>query len=138
MTRSNRSARSAGQKFERLIADYLRDTVDPRRDIRPKNGRNDRGDLGGVHTIRGGAIVVEVKNTNRLELAEWIKEAEAEAGNADADAGVVIHKRKGKGAAGDQWVTMSAETFAWLLLGGPKDERVVVADPHTIITDGAT
>jgi hypothetical protein len=41
-----------GQTFERLIADHLRDRLDDRIDIRPKNGRNDRGDLGGIRLPR--------------------------------------------------------------------------------------
>lgn len=126
------AATRKGQTFERLTANYLRVALnDSRIDIRPKNGTNDRGDIGGIRTIRGADVVIEVKNHNRLELAEWLKEAEVEAGNADAAAGVVVHKRRGVGAASGQYVTLTLETFAWLLIGGPDDEPPIVTDPHT-------
>jgi hypothetical protein len=127
------AASRKGQTFERLTANHLRVRLgDTRIDIRPKNGTNDRGDIGGVRTIRGADVVVEVKNRARMELAEWVDEAEVERGNADAGGAVVVHKRKGKGAAGDQYVTMTLDTFTWLLEGGPVDtDPVVVHDPST-------
>ena len=127
------AASRKGQEFERLVANYLKLALgDTRVDIRPKNGTNDRGDIGGVRTIRGADVVLEVKNHARLNLAGWMAEAQAECGNADAGAGVVVHKRVGKGQAADQYVTLSLETFAWLLVGGPDDEPVVVVDPMTV------
>jgi len=126
------AATRKGQTFERLIANFLRFRLnDTRIDIRPKNGTNDRGDIGGIRTIRGSDVVIEVKNHNRTDLSGWLVEAETERGNADAQAAVVVHKRRGKGQAGEQYVTMTLDTFAWLLEGGPDDEPVVVADPHT-------
>lgn len=126
--------RREGQTFERLTANFLRFRLnDSRIDIRPKNGTNDRGDIGGVRTIRGADVVLEVKNHARMELSAWLAEAEEERGNADASAGVVVHKRKGRGAPADQYVTMTLATFAWLLEGGPDDEPVVVPDPHTVM-----
>jgi len=127
------AASRKGQTFERLIANYLRDNLDPGIDIRPKNGRNDRGDIGGVKTVRGADLVLELKNHNRLELAEWLKEAELEAGNADAAAGLVVHKRKGAGAAGDQYVTLTLDTLVWLLQGGPERDDRLSVDPHTVV-----
>jgi hypothetical protein len=49
-----------------------------------------------------------------------VDEAEVERGNADAVAGVVIHKRRGKGHALDQYVTMTVRDFV-VLLGGTRD-----------------
>lgn len=124
-----------GQPFERLTATFLRFRLnDSRIDIRPKNGRKDRGDIGGIRTIRGADVVIECKNRARMELSAWLTEAEAERGNADAGAGVVVHKRKGKGNPADQYVTMTLDTFAWLLEGGPTPELVVVQDTHTEVT----
>lgn len=117
MTRGNASARAAGQRFERLIADYLRDKLDDRIDIRPKNGRFDRGDIGGLRTVHGGRIVAELKDHNRLELAEWLKEAEQERGNDDADVALTVHKRRGKSDPGQQYVTMTLASLV-ILLGG--------------------
>lgn len=129
------AATRKGHILERQVANHLRVTLaDTRIDIRPKNGTNDRGDIGGVRTIRGSDVVIEVKNHNRMDLAGWVDEAEVERGNADAGGGVVCHKRKGRGAAGDQYVTMTLDTFAWLLEGGPVEaEPVVASDPSTVV-----
>ena len=127
------TASAKGQRFERLVADYLALALgDTRIDIRPKNGTNDRGDIGGIRTIRGADVVIEAKNHAKLNLGGWMTEAEIECGNASASAGVVAHKRARKGQGGDQWVTMTLETFAWLLKGGPDDEPVVIYDPMTV------
>jgi hypothetical protein len=112
------AASRKGQTFERLIANHLRDNLDDRIDIRPKNGTNDRGDIGGIRTTTGGKVVAELKNHNRMELGQWIKETETERGNDDAQVGVVIHKRKGAGQAGAQYVTLTVDSLI-LLLGGP-------------------
>lgn len=122
------AASRRGQTFERLVANYLAAALeDDRIDIRPKNGTNDRGDIGGIRTVGGASVVIEAKNHARLNLAGWMAEAEAERGNADASAGVVVHKRVGKGQGADQWVTMPLNTFAWLLMGGPTDEAMLLA-----------
>jgi len=125
------AATRKGHAFERQVANYLRVRLDDTRiDIRPKNGVNDRGDIGGVRTIRGADLVLECKNRNRLELAAWLTEAEVEAGNADAPAGVVVHKRRGVGAPGGQYVTMTLDTLIWLLEGGPDFDRTVAVAPE--------
>lgn len=119
MPRSHASARTAGQKFERAVADYLKDELgDDRIDIRPKNGKNDRGDIGGIKTIRGGAVVIECKNVKTMTLGSWVNEAERERGNADAAVGIVVHKRHGNGSVGEQFATMTLETLARLIDGG--------------------
>ncbi|MDQ5862055.1 MAG: hypothetical protein M3536_07330 [Actinomycetota bacterium] len=116
MTRSRASAKNAGTTFERATADYLALVVDDRIDRRVKNGAKDRGDIGGVR-VHGQRVVIECKNTAKISLGPWATEAEIERGNDDALAGVVIHKRHGKGAPGEQWVTMTLADFAALLTG---------------------
>ena len=116
MTRSRATARKAGTSFERLVADYLRDVVDDRIDRRAKTGTKDRGDIGGVR-IWTQRVVLECKDVSKVALSQWAAEAEAERGNDDALAGVVVHKRRGKGRAADQWVTMTLGDFASLLKG---------------------
>lgn len=124
------AASRRGQTFERLTANYLATALDDNRiDIRVKRGVNDLGDIGGIRTIRGADVVVECKNHRKVNLSGWLAEAENERGNADASAGVVVHKRVGKGQGADQYVTMTLETFAWLLKGGPDDEPVMITDP---------
>ena len=131
MTRNRASAKKAGSGFERLVADYLKAELDDRIDRRVKTGSKDRGDIGGVRTIRGGRVVIEVKNVSRDNLPLWIREAEIERGNDDAAIGVVAHKRIGSAKAADQYVSMTLETFVRLLEGGPDERPVVVLDPMT-------
>lgn len=111
--------------MERLVADYLAATVDDRIDRRVKMGSNDRGDIAGVRHL-GERVVIEVKNTSRINLAGWAAEAEVERGNDDALAGIVVHKRHGVGDPARQWVTMELSELAALLTGNrdhliPKD-----------------
>jgi len=114
--RTRASAKKAGSSFERSTADYLAAVVDDRIDRRVKNGAKDRGDIGGLRHM-GHRIVLECKNAARINLAGWAAETETERGNDDALAGAIIHKRHGKAAPADQWVTMTLADFAALLTG---------------------
>ena len=117
MARTNRSARQAGARFERQIADWLAKVLDDDRvDRRVKTGAKDRGDIGGVR-IHGQRLMLEAKDTARTDLAGWMAEAETQRGNDDALAGVVVHKRHGKGDIADQWVTMTMREFVALIAG---------------------
>lgn len=137
MTRSRRSAKEAGTKFERLIANYLATVLDDDRiDRRPKNGNKDRGDIGGVR--RYGPyhesqcrIVIECKDAVKPKLAGWAAEAEVERGNDDALVGVVTHKRHGNAKAADQWVTMTMANFVALLTGERPQEIATVSEEET-------
>ena len=116
MTRSNRSARAAGTRFETLVAAYLARVWDDRIERRAKSGAKDRGDLSGVR-VMGQRVVVECKDHNRLDLAGWWAEAETERGNDDAGAALIVHKRRGKGNAADQWVTLTLGELVALISG---------------------
>jgi len=112
-----------GPWMEARTVEYLNrafqtDTIERR----VMGGANDRGDVAGVY-FRGRPFVIEVKNRNRVELAAWMGELEAECGNADTDMGAVVFHRKGKGASsmGDQYVLMDLRTLA-RLLGGDADD----------------
>jgi len=102
---------SGDKGFERLTADYLNGRLPWEVDRRVKRGAKDRGDIGG---IPGWAI--ECKNRKRMALAEWVDEARLEAENAGADFCAVVHKRRGKGKAADQYVTMTLDTLARMIL----------------------
>lgn len=115
--RSRRSAKTAGTRFERAIADHLAAMLDDRIDRRVRTGARDRGDLTGVRAPGGGRVVVEVKNCARVNLAEWAAEAELERGNDDALAGIVIHKRHGVPDPGLQWVTCTVDELIAILAG---------------------
>lgn len=117
--RNHRSAKAAGTWMERITAEFLSlRLADDRIERRTKSGAKDRGDITGVKTIRGGRVVIECKNTTRLDLPGWMREAEVERGNDDAIIGVVVHKKVGSANPADQYVTMTLETFARLLEGG--------------------
>jgi hypothetical protein len=108
--------RAKGSSFERLAADYLKANGFPFADRRVKNGAKDKGDIGGVH-IHGQSVVIEAKNTARISLGTWATEAEQERVNDKALAGVILHKRHGKGQAGDQWVTLTLRDLVAILTG---------------------
>ncbi len=118
MTRNRASARSAGSRAERAVADYLaRELEDDRIDRRVKNGAKDRGDIGGVRTPTGARVVLEVKDTTVLSVGTWVAEAEVERGNDDAAVGLVVHKRRGKGDPADWYVTGTLRDLVALLTG---------------------
>lgn len=136
MTRSRASAKAAGSKFERLIADWLRFRLGVDHiDRRVKTGANDKGDIGGVKTIRGGRVVLELKDyAGQVMVKPWLREAAVEALNDGAVVGAVVFKVRGEGDPAKQAVLMTTETFARLIEGGPDLEPVVVADPMTEVT----
>jgi len=116
MSRNRRSAKAAGSRFERQIADHLADHIDDRIDRRVKTGAKDRGDIAGLRHM-GDRVVIECKDTARVNLAGWIGEAHVQAGNDDALVGIVAHKRHGKGYPGDQWITMTVDDLIAILTG---------------------
>ena len=116
MARSRASARAAGTRHERAVADYLARHVDDRIDRRVKTGSADKGDIGGVRHL-GARVVVECKDTSRLEVGLWLTEAKAERINDDATVGLVVSKRRGKGAPADQLVLMTLGDLVALLNG---------------------
>lgn len=115
MSRSRASAKAAGTRFERAIADILAEHVDDRIDRRVKTGGKDKGDIAG---LRHGAarVVIECKDTARLELGTWVNEAEIERGNDDALVGLVVHKRRGHADPLDQYVTTTVRDLIALLI----------------------
>ncbi|AOT24577.1 hypothetical protein E6_48 [Propionibacterium phage E6] len=120
MSRSRRSARTAGTRFETAVADYLARHVDDAIERRARNGAKDRGDISGLRHMRG-RLVVECKDYGgRLAAAQWVSEADTERGNDDALAGIVVAKRRGTQAPADQWVlTTLGELVA--LINGNRD-----------------
>lgn len=118
MARSNKSAKAAGSRFEREVADYLRDNLSEFIDRQVKTGALDKGDIANVRDSYNNKIAVECKNTTRMDLPKWVAEAQTEAVNLGALVGVTIHKRHGVGDVGRQWVTMTVDDLIRLLEGG--------------------
>jgi hypothetical protein len=122
VTRSRRSAKQAGTRFETTIAAALADALDDDRiDRRAKNGAKDRGDIIGVR-LHGQRVVIECKDVATLALPQWTAEAQIEAGNDDALVGVVVHKRRGVGDPMHQWVSMTLGDFVAILAGQRTDQ----------------
>jgi hypothetical protein len=109
------SQKRKGTAFESSIRNYLNASgFGVERTI--AGASEDRGDLHGLR-VHGDPVVVECKNHRRMELAQWVDEACAEAENAGAPIGVVVHKKRGVTYAGDQYVTMRLCDFVWLVEG---------------------
>lgn len=116
MGRSRASAKQAGSRHERSIADYLAEHHDDRIDRRVKTGAVDKGDLGGVRTSDGKKVVVEAKDYGgQLKVSEWLREAHVEAQNDGAALGVVVAKRRGVTHPGSQIVLMTVDDLIVLL-----------------------
>ena len=116
MSRTRKSAKAAGTRFETQVAGYLAEHVDDRIERRRQRGANDRGDISDLR-VRGQRVVVECKDVSRMSLSAWITEAETERGHDDAGVGMVIHKRRGKPLASDQYVTMTLADLVSLING---------------------
>lgn len=118
MARNRNSAKQAGARFERNIADWLRDNVSEWIDRKVKTGAIDRGDIANVRTHNNERVVVEAKDYGgRLEAGTWVKEAETERVNDGAIAGIVVAKRKGTTDPGDQYVISTLRDFSAILTG---------------------
>lgn len=117
MSRTRKSAKAAGTRFERSVADWLAEVLaDDRIDRRVRNGVKDRGDITGVR-VHGQRVVLELKDVSRTDLSGWVREAHVEAGNDDALVGLVIHKRRGSADPGEQYVTCTLADLVALLTG---------------------
>ena len=118
MARNRNSAKAAGQRFESLVTRYLRATLDDDRiERRRMSGANDRGDISGLRHM-GQRIVVECKDYGgRLMPGPWVEEAEVERLNDSAGVGIVVAKRRGTTAPGEQFVLMTLADLVALLTG---------------------
>lgn len=119
--RNRRSAKAAGTRMETTVAGYLNKHVDDRIERRRQSGAKDRGDISGLKHM-GERVVVEVKDTSRWTPGEWITEAEIERLNDDAAVGLVVAKRRGRAAPGDQFVLMTLRDLVALLTGSRPEE----------------
>lgn len=115
MSRTRQSAKTAGTRFERQIADHLDAHLPGRIDRQPRTGAKDKGDIAGVTTADGRPIAIECKNVTRTALAMWAHEAHTEADNLGAAAGIIIHKRHGRSSPDCQWVTMTVADLTAIL-----------------------
>ena len=101
-------SKAKGSRFERLIADYLSETFPCERI--PAGATVDRGDL---WTPTG--VTLQLKDHARLAMGPaWAATLDQQANNGH-DLSFLVHKRHGKGAPGDQWVTCDVTQLRRLL-----------------------
>lgn len=118
MSRSRASAKAAGARFERVIADCLAEHIDDRIDRRVKTGAADKGDIGGIRTSAGKRVVVEVKDHGgKYQVGPWLDEAEQERINDNAEVGLLIAKRRGISDPLQQAVIMQVSDLIALMTG---------------------
>lgn len=117
MTRSRATAKRAGARFARIIADWFRAHGHPYADKQPLTGAVDKGDVANVHHPDGQPIALELKDRATLALPQWWREAQQEAANLGTPYAAIIHKRSGKGQPEDQWVTLSVAMFNRIIRG---------------------
>ena len=114
-------AKAKGTAFETLVVTALQQHLGPEVCRRATTGAKDRGDVHGLY-IRGLRTVAELKNHASMNLAGWVDEAELERGHDDAAVGLVIHKRRGKGHALDQYVTLPLRDLLTIITGTRPEE----------------
>lgn len=112
MSRTRRTAKQAGTAWESAIVAYLRDRGWPHAERRARKGANDEGDITGVV-----GVCIEAKNTTRIELANFLDQANDEGINAGADISAAWIKRRGKTSPEHGYVVMDGATFLRLLKG---------------------
>lgn len=122
MGRSRNSAKQAGARFERVIADTLKEHISEFIDRRVKTGAKDKGDIANLRSAHDLRVVAELKDYGgRLEAGPWVKEAEEERVNDDAQVGIVVAKRRGHADPLDQFVVMTVRDYIALTTGKRPD-----------------
>lgn len=111
MSRNRASAKAAGTSWETEIVRTLVANGWPFAERRRTEGRNDRGDIAGV-----AGVVIEAKNTTKLDISSALNEAQKEAENAGVQIAAAWIKRRGKSSAADGYVVMDGSTFMALLM----------------------
>ena len=106
MASRGRGARAKGASFQRMIRGYLAELgFEPQ-----QRGTGDEGD--DVRLARIPSLSIELKCWSADARPMWWRQA---CEQAEGRIPVLIHKRVGKGAASEQWVTMDLGHFVRLL-----------------------
>lgn len=103
-------SKQKGTAAETAVVKWLKENKYKYVERRSLSGVNDRGDIAGIPNV-----VIEVKNHQRMTLAEWLAELDAEIKNDKAETGIVIHKRKGTTNVNDWYATMPARLWLELI-----------------------
>lgn len=110
MSRNRASAKAAGTSWETAIVRTLIDNGWPHAERRRLSGAYDKGDIAGVV-----GVVIEAKNTTKLDISAALNEAMVERDNAGAAIGAAWIKRRGRASAADGYVVLDGHTFMQLL-----------------------
>lgn len=117
MSRSRQSAKSAGARFERVIADALKEHVSEFIDRKVKTGARDQGDVANLRSAHNLKITAELKDVRQMSLSGWLREAEDERINAGDDLALVIAKRRGHADPLRQYAVMEVRDLIGLITG---------------------
>jgi hypothetical protein len=104
-------SKAKGDRFERLVCDYLAETVVCERI--PAGASKDRGDLWVPN-----AGTIQCKDWTTTNLPAWWRDTERQMTNNNHRTGWVVHKRKGTTDPTQQWVTCDLQQLRYLLDGG--------------------
>lgn len=107
MRRVGAAERSRGHRAERHVAAYLREHGWAAVTTRAASGMQKGDDI-----ETDAPVSIEVKDCARLELAAWVRQAQANAGNRP---GLVWHKRRGVADPGGWYVTMTGNELMRLI-----------------------
>lgn len=105
--------KARGSRWEADLENYINECGIKARRL-PRAGAKDIGDVA-IEMINNHVIVIEAKNTKTHDMAQYLREAEVEAGHYDEKYntlayGVVVTKTRQK-PTGDGRVTMTLDTF---------------------------
>ena len=103
------ASKRKGTAWERAVVEFLRARGAVHAERRALAGARDRGDVAGIP-----GVVIECKAAKRYELAEWIRELEAETVNAGAEWGFLAVKAPRRPVA-DAYVVMRLDHLPRLL-----------------------
>lgn len=123
MSRNRKSAKRAGAGMESATAEYFAWGLDDDRiERRHLSGSQDRGDINGI-MLDQERVVIECKNTARMDIPKHLDQAQKEAVNDGAKFWAVVQKRPGIGinsreTVGQQLVYMTLEQYTLLLNHG--------------------
>ena len=117
MSRSRQSAKAAGARFERVMADALKEHVSEWIDRKVKTGARDQGDVANLRSSHNLKITAELKDVRQMNLSGWLKEAEDERINAGDDLALVIAKRRGHSDPLRQYAVMEVRDLIGLITG---------------------
>lgn len=125
MSRNRKSAKAAGSRFQRSIADGLAEALNDRNiQVAPLWGAKDKGDIVNVR-IDGHDLVIQTKDVARLSLPHGVGGAKVQAVNAQALAGLFVHKRVGTTDPMKQWVSCTVAELVALITKVPVHERAM-------------